>query len=45
MTFLYSGYHCDAFREDDDMDIETEFYNVPDQRIMDLLNEANVEAE
>ena len=47
MTFIYPGCHCNASSEDDDVDIETEteFYNVPDLRIMDLLKEANFEAE
>jgi len=45
MTFIYSGSHTCPALEDEDVDIETEFYNVPDQRIMDLLNEANFENE
>jgi hypothetical protein len=45
MTYIYPGCHYDVSREDNDVDFETEFYNIPDQRIMDLLKQASFEAE
>jgi hypothetical protein len=31
--------------DEESVDAETEFYNVPDQRIIDMLAEADVESE
>ena len=45
MSFTHLDQYSEPFMENDDMDIEIEFYNIPDTRIIDMLDEAYFESE
>lgn len=45
MSFTQLNHDSEPFMENDDMDIEIEFYNIPDQRIIDMLEEAYFDSE
>lgn len=45
MSFIDTKHYKEPFMENDDMDIEIEFYNVPDTRIIDMINEVYFESD
>lgn len=45
MTYTHLNHSWEPLVENDDMDVETEFYNIPDTRIIDMLEEAYSDSE
>ncbi len=45
MSFTRLNRSYDSYAEDYEVDVEIEFYNVPDTRIIDMLEEAYFESE
>lgn len=45
MFFTRLNHYCEPFMENDDMDYEIEIYNVPDTRIINMLEEAYADPE
>jgi len=45
MTMLQQENHQDLMQESRDIDHDLEFYDIPDQRIIDMIHEATKDAE